>query len=105
MSFFTRAVVGIALVAGVLHVFRKDVQKIARALQKPAENFVKDVRKELDDGGVAHTIASGTITSSTSAAAKIARSEIAAAAAEAVREMPTTAVPSTAEHESKQQLK
>ena len=49
MSFFTRAVVGLAIVAGIVHVFKKDLRKIARVLQKPAENFVADVRKELGD--------------------------------------------------------
>ena len=47
MSFFTRTVVGLALLAGVVHVFRKDLQKVARVLQRPAENFVRDVRSEL----------------------------------------------------------
>jgi hypothetical protein len=48
MSFFGRAALVVAVAAGVAHVFRKDLKKIISVLKKPAENFVKDVRKELD---------------------------------------------------------
>lgn len=48
MSFFGRAAVFVAIAAGVAHVFKKDLKRIIGAVRKPAENFVKDVKKELD---------------------------------------------------------
>ena len=48
MSFFTRTVIGLAIAAGIVHVFKKDLRKLAQVLQKPTETFVKDVRKGLD---------------------------------------------------------
>lgn len=37
----------IALIAGAVHVFRKDLFKIAGVLKRPAQNFVKDVQDEM----------------------------------------------------------
>jgi hypothetical protein len=48
MSMFSRTVVVLALLGAGVHFFRKDLQKLARVLQKPAENFVKEVKRELD---------------------------------------------------------
>jgi hypothetical protein len=91
MSFFTRTVIGLALVAGVVHVFRKDLAKIGRVLQKPAENFVKEVKKELDaDTGkkAAAVLGDGAQAAGGVSAADAARqqaAEIGDAAAAAVR--------------------
>ena len=45
---FSRTVVVLALLGAGVHFFRKDLTKLARVLQKPAENFVKEVKRELD---------------------------------------------------------
>jgi len=92
MSFFTRTVIGLALVAGVVHVFRKDLQKLARVVQKPAETFVKEVKRELDAeaGKKAASVAAGSLAAGEgaavdAAAAKAHAANIGAAAAEAAR--------------------
>lgn len=96
MSFLTRALVGAALVAGVVHVFRKDLQKVAKVLQKPAENFVKEVKKELDAtsaqkvaGSLPTAAASGE--GAAAQAAEHARVAAAAAAEVAQKGAPTAA--------------
>ena len=48
MSFFGRVVLTAAVVAGVVHVFRRDLKRIIGVLQKPTATFLADVRKELD---------------------------------------------------------
>ena len=48
MSFFGRVLLTAAVVAGVVHVFRRDIGRILGALQKPTEKFIKEVQKELD---------------------------------------------------------
>ncbi len=48
MSFFGRVLVTAAVVAGVVHVFRRDLRRIVGVLQKPAAAFLTDVRRELD---------------------------------------------------------
>jgi hypothetical protein len=47
MSFFMRGAVVLALVAGAVHVFRKDLVRISSALRGPAQNFVKEVSAEM----------------------------------------------------------
>lgn len=47
MSFFMRTALVVGLVAGAVHVFRKDLVKIAGVLRKPAQNFVKEVQTEM----------------------------------------------------------
>lgn len=48
MSFFTRTAIVLALVAGVAHVFRRDIVRIIGAVRAPAATFLRDVKKELD---------------------------------------------------------
>ena len=48
MSFFGRVMITAVVVAGVVHVFRRDIGRILGALQKPTQNFIKEVQKELD---------------------------------------------------------
>jgi uncharacterized protein HemX len=87
MSFFTRALVGAALVAGIVHVFRKDLQKVAKVLQKPAENFVKEVKKELDATSaqkVAGSLPTAAAGGEGAAAEAAERARVAAAAAQEV---------------------
>ena len=48
MSFFGRALLTAAVVAGVVHVFRRDIKRILGALQKPTETFISEVKKELE---------------------------------------------------------
>jgi len=48
MSFFGRALLTAAVVAGVVHVFRRDIRRILVALQKPTETFLSEVKKELE---------------------------------------------------------
>lgn len=85
---FQRAVVFLALVGAGVHFFRKDLQKVARVLQKPAENFVKDVKRELETTkakGSAAEVISGASEAGASQAAEKAR--IAAAAAQDVAQV------------------
>lgn len=42
-----RGAVVVALVAGAVHVFRKDLVRISSALRGPAQNFVKEVSAEM----------------------------------------------------------
>lgn len=76
--FFTRTVIALAVVAGVVHVFRKDVGRLAGALgmlKRPAQTFMRELRKEIDDAsGAAATGSTGNgatkaVTSSMPAAA------------------------------------
>ena len=48
MSFFGRVVLTAAVVAGVIHVFRRDLKRIVGVLQKPTATFLADVRRELE---------------------------------------------------------
>jgi hypothetical protein len=45
--FFGRTLVGLALIAGVVHVFRKDLTRIVSVLRKPTQQFLQEVKKEL----------------------------------------------------------
>ena len=65
MSFFGRVVLTAAVVAGVVHVFRRDLKRIIGVLQKPAATFLADVRKELDSTPLAPTASQSTTSSST----------------------------------------
>jgi hypothetical protein len=47
--FFGRTLFGLALIAGVVHVFRKDITRIASVLRKPTQQFLQEVKKELGD--------------------------------------------------------
>ena len=60
MSFFTRTALVVALVAGAVHVFRKDIVKIAGVIKRPAQNFVKDVQDEMKKGSTSADVTSGT---------------------------------------------
>jgi hypothetical protein len=53
MSFFGRALLTAAIVAGVVHVFRRDMTRIVGALRKPTETFLRDVKREIDAKRVA----------------------------------------------------
>ena len=48
MSMFGRIIITAAVVAGVAHVFRRDLRRIVGALQKPTATFLADVKRELD---------------------------------------------------------
>lgn len=48
MSFFGRGALLLAVTAGVVHVFRKDLRRILGAVSKPASKFVSEVRQELE---------------------------------------------------------
>lgn len=90
MSGFTRLVVGAALIAGIVHVFRKDLQKVAKVLQKPAKNFVKEVKKELDTNAAQKAVGSIGATGSSEASAVAAeKARVAAAAAQEIAHKPT----------------
>lgn len=52
MSFFTRLAVVALVVGSVVHVFRKDIVRVAGVLKKPTENFIREVKRELDTGAV-----------------------------------------------------
>ena len=45
---FGRIIITAAVVAGVVHVFRRDLRRIVGALQKPTATFLADVKRELD---------------------------------------------------------
>jgi hypothetical protein len=87
MSFFGRAVLTIAVVAGVAHVFRRDLRRILGALQKPTEQFISEVKRELEDkskaggdsitGGGGGGSGSGGMTPEKSAAGAQAAAELA----------------------------
>lgn len=49
MSFLGRGLIIVAVAAGVAHVFRKDIARLAALLRKPAANFLGDVRRELQE--------------------------------------------------------
>ena len=38
----------VALAAGAAHVFRRDIAKVVGVLRKPTENFIKEVKSEID---------------------------------------------------------
>jgi hypothetical protein len=84
MSFFGRTVITLAVVAGILHVFRRDVARIVGVLRKPTENFLRDVKKEIDTGATPGALAarSQSTTTITTSAEKAAA---AASAAEQVK--------------------
>lgn len=108
LGMFTRTVVLVGLIAGGVHLFRKDLTRIAKALKKPAETFVKEVRKELDTekaGGAAASapsrLAEGGVTGSAGAAA--ATSAEAAAAAQAAQAAQAVKQGLQPEHSQQQQ--
>lgn len=68
MSFFVRSALSVAIVLGVVHVFKRDITRIARVLKKPTENFINDVKKEITSTNSGGSIA-GSISSSTEAGA------------------------------------
>lgn len=68
MSFFVRSALSVAIVVGVVHVFRRDITRIARVLKKPTENFINDVKKEISSTKSTGSIA-GSLPSSTEGAA------------------------------------
>ena len=47
-SFLGRLVIIGALAAGVYSVFRRDILRVGKFLKKPTENFIADIKKELD---------------------------------------------------------
>jgi hypothetical protein len=49
MSFFGRALLTGALLAGVVHVFRRDLTRILGALRQPTQHFIKEVQRELEE--------------------------------------------------------
>ena len=51
-SFLGRLVIIGALAAGVYSVFRRDILRIGKFLKKPTENFIADIKKELDTNAV-----------------------------------------------------
>ncbi len=53
MSFFGRTFIVLALFAGAVHVFRRDITRVVGILKKPTENFVKEVKNELESSGKA----------------------------------------------------
>lgn len=81
MSFFFRTVVGLAIVAGTVRIFRKDIARIVETLRGPAQTFVKDVRRELEVGAT-KTLAG----SEPAAVAKASDAQLGAAAAETAKE-------------------
>jgi hypothetical protein len=83
MSFFGRVLLTAAVVAGVAHVFRRDLGRILGALQKPTEKFIKEVQKELDvqkAAGSSGTLLSGGGSGSSAAEAASAAAKSAAGA-------------------------
>ncbi len=48
MSFFGRTVIVVALIAGAASVFRRDIARVVGVLRKPTENFIRDVKGEID---------------------------------------------------------
>lgn len=86
----------IAVVAGVAHVFRRDLRRILGALQKPTEKFISEVKRELEDkskagggidsitggGGSSGSSGGGGMTSEKSAAGAQAAVELAKKAGE-----------------------
>ena len=76
MSFFGRVLLTAAVVAGVAHVFRRDITRILGALQKPTEKFMKEVQKELD----VQKVGSGMLGSSGAASGSSAEAAAKAAA-------------------------
>jgi hypothetical protein len=48
MSFFGRTFIVLALFAGAVHVFRRDITRVVGVLKKPTENFIKEVKNELE---------------------------------------------------------
>lgn len=104
MSFFGRAVLTIAVVAGVAHVFRRDLRRILGALQKPTEKFISEVKRELEDkskagggidsitgGGGSSGSGGGGMTSEKSAAGVQAAVELAKKAGEGEAATPSDA--------------
>lgn len=89
MSFFGRTFVLFALFAGAVHVFRKDIARVAGVLKKPTENFLKEVKSEIDSNKAAGAIASG-VKSEAHAASTAAKAEASANAAEKVAAGKTT---------------
>jgi hypothetical protein len=98
MSFLGRTVLLAAVIGVGLTLFRKDITRLLAVLRKPAQNFVQDVKKELDAGnlkGLATKTEAG-------ASAAVGRSaEDAKAAAEAVRNATEKPATATAEKELK----
>ena len=91
MSFFMRTVVGLAIVAGVVRIFRKDISRIVETLRGPTTNFIKEVRQELDVSSVKKA---GTTAVGSDSASVISDTGLAAAAAEAAKEKEKVQAPS-----------
>jgi hypothetical protein len=83
MSFFGRTIIIVALVAGAASVFRRDIARIAGVLRKPAENFIRDVKDEIDKGA-GPAAAGRALSGSASASGAAEKAAAAAGAAEAV---------------------
>lgn len=82
MSFFGRTAITIAVIAGILHVFRRDVARIVGVLRKPTENFIKEVKKEIDNPA-----ATGAITARSQEGAATGAAEKLSAAAHAAEQV------------------
>jgi len=96
MSFFGRTFIIIALFAGAVHVFRRDITKVVSVLKKPTENFIKEVKNELEttNKSTANTI--GSIVGKDSVNNGIKEQQIAAQqAAESIKNTTTTSTKST----------
>ncbi len=86
MSFFGRTFVVLALFAGAVHVFRRDIARVVGVLKKPTENFIREVKHEIDTGNKpAGALASKAAGSGASASAEGAAK--AAAAADAANQV------------------
>ena len=76
-----RAAIGLAIVVGAVKVFRKDIARIAETLRGPVQNFVKEVRHELESDASKKLVAG----SGPSAATPASSTGLATSAAEAVK--------------------
>ena len=63
MPLFGKTFFALALVAGAVHVFRKDLIRVAGILRKPLESFVKEVAENSKAATKSSTTSSSTLSS------------------------------------------